>query len=224
MGGACCGKSDTNTTHEKFQLRRVGNFTFKQHCTSHSVYKSSGKGCRQTAAWFTDATPEEVAAKRVEFWDTRVQGDPSHWAALKAACEAIDSGALHTATAEAIVKASGLTMQQGYILVCYDELGVKYELPPFVINEPTSYGQPKEEVKTPDRPGQSVSITVRSVHRPDVTVTINTNETGKKLKSLYAEAAKPAGPQRMFFNGVELKDGAFLTSLSAGVVVTAMGP
>jgi len=92
MGSSCCGKSDSQTVQEKFQLRRVGNFTFKQHRTSQAVFKSAGRGCRQTAAWFTEATREEVERKKLEFWETRVQGDVNQWAALKAACEAGDSG------------------------------------------------------------------------------------------------------------------------------------
>lgn len=223
MGSSCCGKSDSQTVQDKFQLRRVGNFTFKQHRTSHTVFKSAGQGCRQTAAWFTEATREEVDRKKQEFWDTRVQGDANQWAALKAACEATDSGERHVGTAEAIVKASGLIMHQDYIMVCYDELGFKYELPPFVINEPTGYGEGKEEQVTPSLPGVPLELTVRSAKRPDAAVHINSNQTSKELKTAYIAAAKVEGTVRLFFNGRELKDGACLYGLSSGVVVQAMG-
>ena len=186
------------------------------------MFKSAGKGCRQTAAWFTECTKEEVQAKIAEFWDTRVQGDTNMWSALRAACDSADSGAFHPDTAEAILKASGLTMHQGYLLVCYDELGFKYELPPFVVNEPTSYGETKTDPKPPTQAGVPLTIVIRSVKRPDATVNVTTTDTGKKLKSVYAEQAKAEG-NRLFFNGREIKDGSYLTNLSPGVVVQAMG-
>ena len=223
MGSACCGKSDSQTVHEKLQVRRIGNFTFKQHRKSHSVFKSAGRGCRQTAAWLTEATREEVAKKIEEFWETRVQGDPNQWGALKAACEAADTGKAYLDTAEAIVKASGLTMHQGYIMVCYDELGFKYELPPFVINEPTEYGEAKEDKVVPVALAMPLDLTVRSAKRPEVAVHINSNQTGKDLKAAYRSAAHAEGPIRLFFNGREVKDNGYLCSLSSGVVVQAMG-
>ena len=187
------------------------------------MFKSVGKGCRQTAAWFTDVTRDEVLKKRQEFWETRVQGDPNQWAALKAACEAPDSGDFHLETADAIVKASGLTMQQGYLLVCYDDLGFKYELPPFVVNEATDYGHEKLDM-TPVAPGVALELVVRSAKRPDATVHINSNQTGSDLKSAYFSSSKTdPTPVRLFFNGREIKDNAYLTHLTSGVVVQAMG-
>ena len=164
-----------------------------------------------------------MAKKIEEFWETRVQGDPNQWGALKAACEAADSGKAYLDTAEAIVKASGLTMHQGYIMVCYDELGFKYELPPFVINEPTEYGEAKEDKVVPVALAMPLDLTVRSAKRPDVAVHINSNQTGKDLKAAYRSAAHAEGPIRLFFNGREVKDNGYLCSLSSGVVVQAMG-
>jgi len=121
------------------------------------------------------------------------------------------------------VKASGLNMHQGYIMVCYDDLGFKYELPPFVVNEPTQYGEMKEEHVTPTAPGVPLSLTVRSAKLGDAAVQINSNQTGKELKAAYLSAAKTQGAPRLFFNGLEIKDGACLYSLKSGVVVQAMG-
>lgn len=187
------------------------------------MFKSVGSGCRQTAAWFTSATREEVNAKRTEFWDTRVQGDPNNWAALKAACEASDSGERHIDTAAAIVKASGLTMHKGYLMLCYDEVGVRYEVPPFVINEPTEYGQDRADLP-PAAPGVPLELVVRSAKRPDTTVTIISTQTGKDLKTLYlSNIHSESTSVRLFFNGHEIKDSSYLTELTSGVVVQAMG-
>lgn len=171
-----------------------------------------------TPAWATEATREEVQRKRQEFWDTRVQGSAEHWQALKAACEAADSR-----TAEAIVKASGLNIHQGGISLCVDSSGLKYELPPFMVNDALVYGQERKTELSPEGKNKPITVTVRSAKRPDVQLTVNTHDTGKALKSAYVSRTKATETVRLFYNGTEVKDTGYLGRLEEGVVVQALG-
>lgn len=187
------------------------------------MFKVSGEGCRATPAWATEATREEIQRKRQEFWETRVQGSTERWLALRAACEAADSRTFQLDTAESIVKASGLSLQQASITLCMDEFGMKYELPPFMINEPLFYGQIKQIQAAPPGPNRAFTVTVRSSKRPDVQLTVSTHDTGETLKTAYISHTKATEAMRLFFNGVEIKQGSYLARLEDGVVVQALG-
>ncbi|CAK9148080.1 unnamed protein product [Ilex paraguariensis] len=54
------------------------------------------------------------------------------WDALRAAAEA------DLALAQAIVESAGVIVQAPDLTVCYDERGAKYELPKYVLSEPTN--------------------------------------------------------------------------------------
>lgn len=152
-----------------------------------------------------------------------MQGSPEHWLALRAACEAADSRKRHLDTAESIVKASGLSLQQASITLCMDELGMKYELPPFMVNEPLFYGQIKQIQSIPPGPHRAITVTVRSAKRPDVQLTLSTHDTGETLRTAYVSHTRATETMRLFFNGVEIKQSSYLARLEDGVVVQALG-
>ncbi|KAB5521359.1 hypothetical protein DKX38_025678 [Salix brachista] len=54
------------------------------------------------------------------------------WDALQAAAEA------ELSLAQAIVDSAGVIIQNADLTVCYDERGAKYELPKYVLSEPTN--------------------------------------------------------------------------------------
>ncbi|TXG66702.1 hypothetical protein EZV62_007977 [Acer yangbiense] len=54
------------------------------------------------------------------------------WDALRAAAEA------DIALAQAIVDSAGVIIQNADLTICYDERGAKYELPKYVLSEPTN--------------------------------------------------------------------------------------
>ncbi|XP_020551291.1 ubiquitin domain-containing protein 2 isoform X2 [Sesamum indicum] len=54
------------------------------------------------------------------------------WDALRAAAEA------DLSLAQAIVDSAGVIVQNPDLTVCYDERGAKYELPKYVLSEPTN--------------------------------------------------------------------------------------
>ncbi|KAJ0018913.1 hypothetical protein Pint_10332 [Pistacia integerrima] len=54
------------------------------------------------------------------------------WDALRAAAEA------EITLAQAIVDSAGVIVQSEDLTICYDERGAKYELPKYVLSEPTN--------------------------------------------------------------------------------------
>eukprot|EP00891_Asterochloris_glomerata_P009666 jgi/Astpho2/9666/Aster-03929 len=79
-------------------------------------------------------TRQELEAKRLEFWETQPHygGYAEIWDALRAACETDD------ATANAILESAGVIVQSSDMSVVWDERGSKYELPKFVLADPTN--------------------------------------------------------------------------------------
>lgn len=220
MGGGCSStREEHHRSKERLIARRVGNFNFLQYGKSHAETKRTGQGCRRTPAWDCLVPPEELARKRAEFWDTRVEGDLESWKLLRMACEADDS-----ASAEAIVQAGGLSFAQGTIQVCYDSSGRKYELPPFIINEPVCF-RPPEDTAPVEIPNETYHLTLRSAKEKDMSVIMSSLQQAVHLKEVYsAKTNIPIEKVRLFFNGRELKNDTPLgkARLTNEVVVQVM--
>ncbi|CAA7013859.1 unnamed protein product [Microthlaspi erraticum] len=79
-------------------------------------------------------TKAQLMQMREEFWDTAPHygGRKEIWDALRAAAEADIS------LAQAIVDSAGVIVQDTDLTTCYDERGAKYELPKYVLSEPTN--------------------------------------------------------------------------------------
>ncbi|KAG6600497.1 ubiquitin domain-containing protein 1-like isoform X1 [Cucurbita pepo subsp. pepo] len=98
-------------------------------------------------------TRSQLTQLRDEFWDTAPHyggrnGSPVSnifvpvlksswffreiWDALRAAAEA------ELSLAQAIIDSAGVIVQNADLTVCYDERGAKYELPKYVLSEPTN--------------------------------------------------------------------------------------
>lgn len=90
-------------------------------------------------------TRAQLTRMRDEFWDTEPAygGDRNIWDALKAACDA------DLETARAILQGAGVIVAAADMSICYDERGSKYELPRFVISDPSNL--------VPTAPGKSGS-------------------------------------------------------------------
>lgn len=71
---------------------------------------------------------------RQEFWETAPAygGDRNIWDALHAAAEADND------TANLILESAGVICSSPDMSVCYDERGAKYELPNYVLSDPTN--------------------------------------------------------------------------------------
>ncbi|RAL50320.1 unnamed protein product [Cuscuta campestris] len=86
----------------------------------------------------SELTKDELLRMRVEFWDTAPHygGQKEIWDALKVAIEAIEEK--NITQAQAIVNSAGIIVDVSDMTVCYDERGAKYELPKYVLSEPTN--------------------------------------------------------------------------------------
>lgn len=76
----------------------------------------------------------ELKRMREEFWDTSPHygGTGEIWDALKAASEA------DLAMAQTIVDSAGIIVVSDDLSHCYDERGAKYDLPNYVLSDPTN--------------------------------------------------------------------------------------
>ncbi|CAA0817810.1 Ubiquitin domain-containing protein [Striga hermonthica] len=94
------------------------------------------KKIRKPKPWkHTEAiTRAQLTQMREEFWDTAPHygGRKEIWDALQAAVEA------DLSLAQAIVDSAGVIVQNPDLTICYDERGAKYELPKYVLSEPTN--------------------------------------------------------------------------------------
>ncbi|XP_057537237.1 uncharacterized protein LOC130814953 [Amaranthus tricolor] len=94
------------------------------------------KRIRKPKPWrHTEAiTKAQLTQMREEFWDTAPHygGRREIWDALHAAAE----GELDMA--QTIIESAGIIVQNPDLTVCYDERGAKYELPNYVLSEPTN--------------------------------------------------------------------------------------
>ncbi|XP_024371839.1 uncharacterized protein [Physcomitrium patens] len=79
-------------------------------------------------------TRTQLKQMRDEFWDTAPHygGKKEIWDALRAAAEADIN------LAQLIVDSAGIIVQSEDLSTCYDERGAKYDLPKYVLSEPTN--------------------------------------------------------------------------------------
>ncbi|KAL0321315.1 UNVERIFIED_CONTAM: Ubiquitin domain-containing protein 2 [Sesamum radiatum] len=99
-------------------------------------FPETSKKIRKPKAWkhSEPITRAQLMQMREEFWDTAPHygGRKEIWDALRAAAEA------DLSLAQAIVDSAGVIVQNPDLTVCYDERGAKYELPKYVLSEPTN--------------------------------------------------------------------------------------
>ncbi|BBM97524.1 hypothetical protein MPTK1_1g06360 [Marchantia polymorpha subsp. ruderalis] len=79
-------------------------------------------------------TRAQLKQMRDEFWDTAPHygGQKEIWDALRAAAEA------EISLAQLIVDSAGVIVTSEDLSTCYDERGAKYDLPKYVLSEPTN--------------------------------------------------------------------------------------
>lgn len=150
-------------------------------------------------------------------------GKPEIWQALRAAAETDD-----VATAQAFMDAVNVTLPNGNLTVVYDELGSKYEIPPYCLSEPSNLidevlqAGPLPAANVPQASGggdDQLRIKLRvSTTGEDVEWAGPPTATAADLKAFLQETKKvPAGRVRFFFGGRMLNDSQ---TLEAGRVQT----
>ncbi|XP_062232622.1 uncharacterized protein LOC133929882 isoform X1 [Phragmites australis] len=103
---------------------------------STSKVDENSKKLKKPKAWkhTQPITQPQLKQMRDEFWDTAPHygGQKDIWDALRAA--AVSDLAL----AQTIADSAGIIISNPDMTLCYDERGAKYELPKYVLSEPTN--------------------------------------------------------------------------------------
>lgn len=203
MGSGCVCQNSAHPSLARVRTVRLGNMNFMIFGDFYLENKTIGKGCKRTPAWETLSTKAEVGKKIEEFWDTRIEGNPNVWKVLKSACLEQD-----LQVAEQIIKSSKISMLSGSLMLTFDEVGYRYDLPVYVINEGLRYGNEKVTPKLMENyKGKDLNITVRCVKCPDTQISISTANIVQDIKEKFAHVrGYNIEKIRLFFDGKELKD------------------
>ncbi|XP_076042763.1 ubiquitin domain-containing protein 2 isoform X2 [Oratosquilla oratoria] len=128
--------------------------------------------------WKSDMplTEGQVRSKRDEFWDTApaFEGRREIWDALKAAAGAIENQDYDMA--QAIVDSANITLPNGSLTDCYDELGTRYQLPVYCLSFPLNVIQHSPDKDSGNDSGEG------SVGGEEVTLKIRLSTTSKDVK------------------------------------------
>lgn len=219
MGSTCtCQTTAVEVNRSRIRTQRMGNFTFQLYGKPHLEGQVTGTGCKKTLVWTTASTAEAVMKKRNEFWETRVDGSSTVWKVLHAAILEPNP-----AEAEAMIKAAGLKMTNGLMLQVYDNLGHRYDVPPYVINEPAKYGKGPLAPSLPIGFNEkTISFTLRSAKYSDLPLEVLNSTAVEWVRQKYSkEKAVNEGNVLLFYNGKELKDGFTLGhyKIEEGIVI-----
>jgi len=169
-----------------------------------------GSGIKKTHGYKSKLPLEEVYKKRVEFWETRVEGEPSAWKALREASEAPEVDAVR-ALGRAKLKLVNSSLQ-----LAFDNHGNKYDVPIFCLNDPSVYDLPKKkEVNREALTGKAINVKFRMLGMTtDIVMQILDNCTVRQMKEDYViklnDPNVGAHSLRFFFGGKELDEKALI--------------
>ncbi|XP_045612963.2 ubiquitin domain-containing protein 2 isoform X2 [Procambarus clarkii] len=165
--------------------------------------------------WKSDMplTEGQVRSKRDEFWDTApaFEGRREIWDALKAAALAIENQDYDLA--QAIIDGANITLPNGALTDCYDELGTRYQLPVYCLSYPLNILQ-----RSPDKDGENEAeasvegeetvLKVRlSTTSKDVKLTVrSTDSIATSKRKLDIQESLNGSRQRWFYGGKLLGD------------------
>lgn len=176
--------------------------------------------CHEGIRWKSDVplTEGQLRSKRDEFWDTApaFDGRKEIWDALRAAAIAGESKDYEHA--QAILDGANISVPNGFLTECYDELGTCYQVPVYCLSYPINI----VEEDGRDSPGENAvdvesgtecTLKLRlSTSCTDVKLVVNSNETvGMAKKRLFQQLGnsdinlEPSG-QRWYFGGKLLVD------------------
>ncbi|KAL1439306.1 hypothetical protein MRX96_020544 [Rhipicephalus microplus] len=91
----------------------------------------------------------QLRSKRDEFWDTApaFEGRKEIWDALKAAAYAAETNDF--TLAQAIIDGANISLPNGTLLDCYDELGNRYQLPVYCLSAPGNLVEDASDAESP---------------------------------------------------------------------------
>ncbi|RZF47418.1 ubiquitin domain-containing protein 1 [Nilaparvata lugens] len=172
--------------------------------------------CHETIRWKSDVplTEGQLRSKRDEFWDTApaFEGRKEIWDALRAA--AVASESLDFQLAQAILDGANISVPNGFLTECYDELGTRYQVPVYclsypinIVKEDNGRESPAESLEAGEG-GTEIVLKLRlSSNCQDVKLPVYTNDTiGTAKKKLQSQEGLEPSRQRWFFGGKLLGD------------------
>ncbi|XP_044734818.1 ubiquitin domain-containing protein 1 [Chrysoperla carnea] len=172
--------------------------------------------CHETIRWKSDVplTEGQLRSKRDEFWDTApaFDGRKEIWDALRAA--AIAAEALDFELAQAILDGANISVPNGYLTECYDELGTRYQVPIYCLSYPINIVKEDNgrdspaECSEPVDGGIETILKLRLSHTcVDVKLPVFSTDTiGMCKKKLQNQEGIDGSRQRWFFGGKLLGD------------------
>lgn len=188
--------------------------------------------------WKSDVplTDGQLRSKRDEFWDTApaFEGRKEIWDALKAASYAAEC---HDYTlAQAIIDGANISLPNGTLTDCYDELGNRYQLPIYCLSAPINMlEQDKGENDESTGIASASDGSDGTSNGVETVIRLRLSTTGKDLKlavrsldsvscakrKLQAHEGVEPADQRWFFGGKLLNDKMRLedAKIPAGYVV-----
>ncbi|RWS30716.1 ubiquitin domain-containing protein 2-like protein [Leptotrombidium deliense] len=192
----------------------------RRHSLNHSITLGKNQPLKQEKPkWKSDVplTEGQLRSKRDEFWETApaFEGRKEIWDALKAAAYASESNDYDLA--QAILDGALISLPNGTLLDCYDELGNRYQLPIYCLSAPINLieGSDSESPSAESEPvndakfgGEEISVKFRiSSSCNDVKMSVFSKETvlSAKRKLATIEGIEPQ-KQRWFFGGRLLSD------------------
>jgi Ubiquitin-binding domain len=112
----------------------------QQHARRHSARRpvqQRNAGSAAANEWDnpTHWTPQTLGRARDTFWETRVEGRPEVWEALHLASQSVDDE-----TKQVILVAADVTPfdMAGNTIFCYDQLGARYDMPVWAMQQPSN--------------------------------------------------------------------------------------
>lgn len=147
--------------------------------------------CHETIRWKSDVplTEGQLRSKRDEFWDTApaFEGRKEIWDALRAATVAAE--AKDYELAQAILDGASISVPNGYLTECYDELGSRYQVPIYCLSYPLNIVKEDNgrdspaECSEPVDGGTEASLKLRLSHNcTDVKLVVYSTDTISSCK------------------------------------------
>lgn len=166
--------------------------------------------------WKSDIrlTEAQLQAKRDEFWDTApaFDGRKEIWDALRASAHALESG--DHQLAQAILNGANISLPNGTLMDCYDELGNRYQLPVYVLSLPINIVKEENAIEVTSTeeqqttsPGVEVPIKVHLSTGKEFKLTVFSTDTILSIKQqIQTIEGVNSSRQRIFFSGKLLGD------------------
>jgi len=186
MGNVCGG--DAHVVAESNQVNQFNSHDSRR--LPRQTHASAGLGVSWEGS-FPAISRVELVKRREEFWDTRIEGKAEMWQAIRMSAEAGDAS-----TAAAIMDSAGLTpydIDKADSCYCYDQLGNRYEVPMFVLYEPSNL----LDDNSTNLPKQNIALDTHKQNDPRLASSQSKEDTVEctsSSKSIASPVKGEAGP------------------------------